>query len=58
MKRAKFSNTYPEFLTKKLNQNNQQSLFVFKIEINDTINILTNFGKINKKFGKNFGKCE
>ena len=43
MKKAKFWNVYPDFLTKKLNQNNQKCLFVFKNKIIDTI--LKNYNK-------------
>ena len=59
MKKAKFWNVYPDFLTRKLNRNNQKCLFVFKNKINDTIlKIITNFSKIDENLGKNSGKCE
>ena len=50
MKKAEFWNIWP----KKLNQNKQQSLFVFKNEINDTI--LKIFLQILAKLTKNFAK--
>ena len=43
MKKAEFCNIYPEFFAKKINQNNQHCLFVFKNIVNDTI--LKNFIK-------------
>ena len=47
------------FWPKKLHQNNQQGLFVFKNEINDTIlKNYINFTKIDDNLGKNSGKCE
>ena len=57
MKKSEFWNVYPEFLTKKLNQNNQQGLFVLKNKIKDTIlKNSDNFGKIGEKLGKKFWK--
>ena len=43
MKKAEFCNIYPEFFSKKLNQNNQQCLFVCKKIVNNTT--LKNFIK-------------
>ena len=43
MKKAEFCKIYREFFSKKLNQNNQQCLFVFKNIVKETI--LKNFIK-------------
>ena len=51
MKKAKIWNVYPDFWPKKLNQNNQQCLLVFKNKIDDTI--LKNYNKFLSKLTKN-----
>ena len=60
MKKAEFWNIYPEFWPNKLNQNNQQCLFVFKSKVNNTIlknlnkflRIVQNWRKFRQKFRK------
>ena len=43
MKKSEFWNIYPKFLTKKLNQNNQQGLFVLKKIIDTILKIFNKF---------------
>ena len=50
MKKAEFWSIKPKFLTKKINQKNQQCVFVFENKINNTIP--KNFNKFLQNWRK------